>query len=593
MPGFSGVPAVIGLDPPAGPCTLSGRATGHHAFNPMIPLVRCRAPRRCIHAYRSTFRRGLVAAGLLLAGLSLHAQDVIVGAPQWSGPGDAPESPPALKGRLHPVFPPELRETDEIGYAVVRRYIDATGDGRHLSIVATQIPYQRAMERDLEYWELKPALRGGRPVDGAVWIPVIFNPARARAGGPDATPRLLSVTPVLLPWALAPKGEPPVVRVRLSLDETGTVVRAEPIGQPDEDLTNAVAAGVRQWRFAPARRNGQPVAAELEMGVIGEPKSGSRGGARVPPRLVHRVDPEYPYVMRRYRLEGRVQVDFEVDRDGRVQNPVIGESSNPAFDEPALVALRQWKFQPATVGGKPVRTRLREQMNFRMVGSGSDAFTISPGAMKKLPEEWRFDTAPKIRGVQIPIYPYALRAERVYGEAQATMLVDERGRVARVAITKSDRPEFGLALAAALEGFRFDPALRDSKPVKCVLAVEQRFNHRELPDDAGDWLLRDEQKHPERITAASQLDRPLMPVSRSNPIFPVTVAPSVTHGTATIECLVDREGHARLPRVVDASEPAFGYAAAQAVAAWWFEPPTAHGKPVVVRIRVPIEFNLK
>jgi outer membrane biosynthesis protein TonB len=42
---------------------------------------------------------------------------------------------------------------------------------------------------------------------------------------------------------------------------------------------------------------------------------------------------------------------------------------------------------------------------------------------------------------------------------------------------------------------------------------------------------------------------------------------------------------------MSASEPAFGYAAIQAVAFWRFEPPLAKGKPVVVRARVPFNFN--
>jgi hypothetical protein len=49
--------------------------------------------------------------------------------------------------------------------------------------------------------------------------------------------------------------------------------------------------------------------------------------------------------------------------------------------------------------------------------------------------------------------------------------------------------------------------------------------------------------------------------------------------------------HARRPRIVSASADAFGYAAAQAAATWYFEPPLAGGKPAIVRVRVPVQFS--
>jgi len=55
--------------------------------------------------------------------------------------------------------------------------------------------------------------------------------------------------------------------------------------------------------------------------------------------------------------------------------------------------------------------------------------------------------------------------------------------------------------------------------------------------------------------------------------------------------LIDLEGRARLPRVVAASDPAFGYAAVQAISDWRFEPPTVKGETVVVRARVPFSFK--
>jgi len=126
-----------------------------------------------------------------------------------------------------------------------------------------------------------------------------------------------------------------------------------------------------------------------------------------------------------------------------------------------------------------------------------------------------------------------------------------------------------------------------------MITVEQRFTPRELPDESGEDLLRLEKKHPERIVADSALDAPLKPVSQRATVFPVSVAAGVTTGEAVIEVLINEDGHARLPRVVSTTDEAFGYAAMQAAAAWWFEPPMAGGKPVVVRARLPFKFGAK
>jgi len=104
----------------------------------------------------------------------------------------------------------------------------------------------------------------------------------------------------------------------------------------------------------------------------------------------------------------------------------------------------------------------------------------------------------------------------------------------------------------------FDPALKEGKPVPHLINFEQFFSPSELPDESGDYLLRLEKKHPERIVAAHALDAPLKPVSQRAPVFPVSVGPGVTTGEAMIEVLIDEDGHARLPRIVSATDEAFG-----------------------------------
>jgi len=57
-----------------------------------------------------------------------------------------------------------------------------------------------------------------------------------------------------------------------------------------------------------------------------------------------------------------------------------------------------------------------------------------------------------------------------------------------------------------------------------------------------------------------------------------------------IEFIIDRDGRCRLPRVVSASQPEFGWAAAAAINQWVFAPPTKGGQPVDVKVNIPVDF---
>ncbi len=66
-------------------------------------------------------------------------------------------------------------------------------------------------------------------------------------------------------------------------------------------------------------------------------------GKRVP---LHTVVPEYPEAARRERLEGEVEVCFNVDRDGKTRRVAVRRSSNRVFEKPAKRAVRQSTYKP-------------------------------------------------------------------------------------------------------------------------------------------------------------------------------------------------------------------------------------------------------
>ena len=526
----------------------------------------------------------------------LAAQDVTVGEPQWFFPEPAPEVMPKAKRKLKPDYPDEMWKLGEVGYVVLARHIDLKGKNFTVSFESTHLPFRRAVEAEMQSWEISGAKRGGQPVVALVWVPVIFNPKSAAVKGAEATPRLLSVGPVVTKERVGLAGQPPVVRMKLSLDATGAITRAEPEGEVKETVLASIRDGLKIWKFAPARVGGQAVAAEVTVSVICQRPVPADVALRSPAKVIKQVPPEFPPALQGTGLKGEVLLDIEVDPEGNVKSPTIVSSTHPGFNESAVAALLQWKFQPATRDGKPVKDRIRVPMIITASDRGrgeSETYKVeSRTDQSKLPENLRFDTPAKIIGALVPVYPYSLRRDGVKGTAKGTMLIDPRGRVIAVKIKATDRPELGAALAAALDGFTFDPALKDGKPVAHLLNYEQRFEENAFLDDGSRDLLDVERKHPERIVGAGKLDAPLKPISQRAPVSPTAWPKDVTQAEALVEFLVDNEGHVRLPRIVSATADSFGYAAAQAVVAWQFGPPLVGGKPAVVRVKVPFKFAL-
>jgi protein TonB len=77
------------------------------------------------------------------------------------------------------------------------------------------------------------------------------------------------------------------------------------------------------------------------------------------------AQPPYPKRAQRDEIEGDVLVSFEVLEDGRVVNPQIVKGPEE-FHEAVLKIALTWRFQPATLAGKPVKQRRTKLVSFRL-----------------------------------------------------------------------------------------------------------------------------------------------------------------------------------------------------------------------------------
>ena len=81
--------------------------------------------------------------------------------------------------------------------------------------------------------------------------------------------------------------------------------------------------------------------------------------------------PIFPIALRRSAEQADVVVEFIVDREGRVVNPFVVESSNPAFNEAATTGVARWRFRAGTKGGVKVNTRMSVPIVFRIADAGA------------------------------------------------------------------------------------------------------------------------------------------------------------------------------------------------------------------------------
>lgn len=91
----------------------------------------------------------------------------------------------------------------------------------------------------------------------------------------------------------------------------------------------------------------------------------SEGAVDSPPRATTRIAPRYPARARADNIEGHVVLSLLIDAAGRVERAQVVESQPPGiFDDAALEAVRQWRFEPANYQGNAVKAWARQRMPF-------------------------------------------------------------------------------------------------------------------------------------------------------------------------------------------------------------------------------------
>jgi periplasmic protein TonB len=140
-----------------------------------------------------------------------------------------------------------------------------------------------------------------------------------------------------------PTNVPPTV---VTNNQNTSMERDDP---PGELIPGLVAAdGIPGGRIPvtsrpdPPRREDQPAVVRR---AISEPAQMAQ--------LIRRVEPSYPTLARQTQREGRVELHALISTEGRIESLEV-ISGDPLFIQSALAAVREWRYRPTILNGRPI-----------------------------------------------------------------------------------------------------------------------------------------------------------------------------------------------------------------------------------------------
>jgi len=90
------------------------------------------------------------------------------------------------------------------------------------------------------------------------------------------------------------------------------------------------------------------------------------GGKIKEPRKTREVKPVYPEIARKARIEGVVILEITVDKQGNVTDVKVLRQLPMGLTEAAVEAVKQWKYEPSTLNGRPVDVLVTVTVTFRL-----------------------------------------------------------------------------------------------------------------------------------------------------------------------------------------------------------------------------------
>jgi TonB family protein len=135
-------------------------------------------------------------------------------------------------------------------------------------------------------------------------------------------------------WVSGPVGTAATSEPKTAVKQKGTTIARAAKTAPKEDQSDAA-----QSADAVGASGGQPGGGPIRLGS---------GGSLT---LLNKVTPVYPSIMQSARVPGQVVLDAIIHRDGTIGDVTVLRSTNDAFAQAAMAAVKRWRYTPIPAEG--------------------------------------------------------------------------------------------------------------------------------------------------------------------------------------------------------------------------------------------------
>jgi periplasmic protein TonB len=203
-------------------------------------------------------------------------------------------------------------------------------------------------------------------------------PPRAMRKGPE---KISSPLPARkLPPPMRPEPKPPEPPKPLEAKQLPPVMAPIPEKQAEPEDREGVLAKAPETKPSQGAGTGGGVGSGQGTGLgqgdgtgVGEGSGGGYGGGPFrpgsgvePPRLLREVRADYTDEARRGNIEGEVELEIVVRRDGTVGDVKVIRGLRGGLNDRAIQAVRQWRFAPGRMKGVPVDVVVEVGVEFRL-----------------------------------------------------------------------------------------------------------------------------------------------------------------------------------------------------------------------------------
>lgn len=202
---------------------------------------------------------------------------------------------------------------------------------------------------------------------------------------------------------------------------------------------------------------------------------GQGAGAKMQPKLIEEILPEYPPLLLAARVSGVVVVDLILDEHGNVKDAhVFGQHSR--FDDAVLDAVKQWRFSLSLLNGVPFTPMVRRTFTFT---ADTQKVTVTDPSVVTSPYRvgGSIGQPRQIKRVE-PIYPPEAVLARTSGMVILEAVIDKNGKVKDLTVLRHVTPAFDRAAMAAVQQWEYEPVLLNGVPVEVIFTVTVNFSIR-------------------------------------------------------------------------------------------------------------------